>query len=198
MIDIVRSVNIGDRVEIVVERRTRKEDARNDYQVVLFDFKDYTNNNSTTADAGMSGGTAMGGSALDVRQMQAEHAAELERETQARRASMERRDAAHAREMLSVKEELEAQNHSLRLDMQAMAQRLDEVMQENELVRLDASRAAQTAQHEAEMLEKDLLASREESQVLAKKCAELERHVAYIEQFLLQKGRAAPAPPASD
>ena len=111
---------------------------------------------------------------------------------------MERRDAAHAREMLSVKEELEAQNHSLRLDMQAMAQRLDEVMQENELVRLDASRAAQTAQHEAEMLEKDLLASREESQVLAKKCAELERHVAYIEQFLLQKGRAAPAPPASD
>ena len=111
---------------------------------------------------------------------------------------MERRDAAHAREMRSVKEELEARNHSLRLDMQAMAKRLDEVMQENELVRLDASRAAQTAQHEAEMMEKDLLASREESEVLAKKCAELERHVAYIEQFLLQKGRAAPAPPASD
>ena len=56
----------------------------------------------------------------------------------------------------------------------------------------------ETAQHEAEMMEKDLLASRAESEVLAKKCAELERHVAYIEQFLLQKGRAAPAPPASE
>ena len=98
---------------------------------------------------------------------------------------MERRDAAHAREMRGVKDELEAQNRSLRLDMQAMAQRLDEVMQENELARLDASRATQTAQREAEVMEKDLLASREESQALAKKCAELERHVAYIEQFLL-------------